>query len=190
MSYVYHPHSGGIVSSGPFVMTIWELSLATVINALFIGFSMYDVGSDLWAQQDLEQRLEFIKSFVRFRLEAPIVFPFIAFVVLCVPFVLYRLFKEDIIGIMNQKHKRHFTVHIVGIVNLICIVGILILSLIWILPVQQRFSSIDTSVPESLEMFPLILNIHIGQLLFNIFGLFLPFWRWYAIDKLATFKGK
>jgi hypothetical protein len=178
-----------VVSGGPFVMTVVELVIATIINTLFIGFSMYDVGSDLWAQHDLSTRLEFIKSFIRFRLEAPIVFPFIVFVVLCVPFVLYRLFKEDVLGIMNGD-KRHFGVHVVGVVNLVCIVGILVLSVVWILPIQTEFSSLDASEKASLEMFPVILRIHIGQLIFNIFGLFLPFWRWIAIEKLSSSKGK
>ncbi len=150
---------------------------------------MYDVGSDLWAQQDLSQRLDFIKSFIRFRMEAPIVFPFIVFVVLCVPVVLYRLFKEDVMGMIHGD-QRHFGVHVVGIVNLVCILGILLLSAIWILPVQSVFASTDTNVKTSLEMFPLILRIHVGQLLFNIFGLFLPFWRWIAIQRLSSSKGR
>lgn len=176
----------GVGSSLPnsiFHMSAVDLAIATLINTVFVAFNMYDVGADLWTLQDLPSRIHFLRSFLEFRANAPIVLHFLAFILLCVPFVVFKLFKEDVLGLIGGD-CRFREIHLVGVLNLGCIVGVLVVTGLWIIPFQNEFiDPIGTTDSVRLEMFRTLFKIHVGQLLFNIFGILLPFFRWSAIDK-------
>jgi hypothetical protein len=167
-----------------FQMTSEELAIATLINTLFVGFNMFDVGADLYAMQDLPAKIGFLREFTHFRNIAPVISHFIVLIVLCVPFVLYKLVREDVQGTLRGERK-YREAHLVGVLNFGCIVGIIILTVIYFRPFTLKFTDrVGTSNKEAMEMVPTLLYIHVGQLLFNIFGIFIPFFRWYAVKRL------
>lgn len=148
-----------MAASGIKPMTAADLGVGMAINGFFMALSLADLSFCTWALHDLDQRRPALQAYYTWSAEQPIIGVLMLLLVLVLPFALYGMITEDVVGLC--KRPAHVKRHAYGTATLVGIVVIIAAIVTVMKPEQQRF------VREGGDA-SFLWTLHVGHVLFNV----------------------
>lgn len=112
-----------------------DVGIACIFNGFFWGASVIDLGADTFALRDWAARGQFLRTYYEFRHDNPIIGPVLGVLLLLLPFVLYAMFTEDVLGLWRRP--RHRGRHVWGSIGLFGIFAIVTFTLAVVRPAED-----------------------------------------------------
>lgn len=130
-------------------MTANFVGVASLLNGMFISFALLDLSMAIHVLglANWSDAASLFRAYLLFRHEAPIIAPMLLFLVLLLPFALYELITEDVIGLFTRPTHRQR--HLIGTLNLVGLVVAIALALLFVRPYEDASIAALTAASSS-----------------------------------------
>jgi hypothetical protein len=140
----------------------------------------------MWALRAWDERESFLRSYYAWRHDAPVINAIILVLVLLLPFVIYGMVVEDVMGLWRRPlHRKR---HLIGSVGLAALVGVVAYSIALQRPAEEALIALpklvatgtataSLALAQSLEAGTRAYRFHVISALANAAMMLLPFFK-------------
>jgi len=138
----------------------------------------------MWALRAWDERESFLRLYYAWRHDAPVINAIILVLVLLLPFVIYGMVVEDVMGLWRRPlHRKR---HLIGSIGLAALVGVVAYSIALQRPAEEALIALPklaatgkatASLAQSLEAGTRAYRFHVISALANAAMMLLPFFK-------------
>lgn len=159
-------------------ITAGDVGFGSVLNGLFLAFSVMDLAAASWALK-APGRWGFYEGYVAFRQETPIIGHVLLFLLLLLPLALWQLISEDLVGLWKRPaHRRR---HIAGTANLVGLIVAISWAIAGVKPAEKTALEVlgAASSDEAARAAAAggVWQAHLVNVGINLFMATMPFWK-------------